>query len=140
VGFVAVELADGRVGFVSATDVIRKNYDPTEPNIFLNATILSDNLLGANAYINQNGRYVRIDAVIKNGTRVHLVEKFNPNSDYTEIIIYDDYGQLRCFVETRYVDYDSSSILQVTALIIAAVAVLLAAGLYMFHRRTKRGK
>ncbi|MDR0856257.1 MAG: hypothetical protein LBM78_02475, partial [Clostridiales bacterium] len=141
-GFIAVRLPDDTVGYVPATSLTRKNYLPAQGDKYTDAQIITDNLLGAPLYRKVNGQFVAIDEPpLKNGTRVKLVENKVKNGDpYTEIIYYEGDAQLQAWVETRFIDPDSHSYLQVAALIIAVVTVVAGAAALAVWRKKKRDR
>jgi outer membrane protein assembly factor BamB len=138
-GFIAVALPGGSVGFVNANGIIHQSYEVADPDKHTDATIITDNLIGAPLYVLQDGNYVlSSEPPLKNGTRIKLANKFDAGAEYTEVIIYNDFGQLRGYVETKYVDTDSASILQVTALVIIVITVASGVILYAYYRSRRR--
>jgi len=137
-GFLAIALSGGGMGYVRASGVIPQNYEPTDPNKFTDAKILTQNSLGAPLYTLIDGEYVLMpESPLGNGTRVKVVGKYDRSAPYTEIIVYTDIGQYRAYVETRYVSYDSATLVQVAAVLCIFAALLIAVIIVVFYAKKK---
>jgi hypothetical protein len=151
VKFVAVQTGDA-VAYIKVIDIIHASYDPADSdNRPADATVFNAGADGAPLFIrNSDGSFSRITDeppllnILADDTRVKVVGTFDPNSDYTEIIFYDYFGdmpiQRTAFIETRFLDHDSSRIIQTIALLLIVVALLISVIAALTHLLIKRKK
>lgn len=88
-----------------------------------------------------DGKYEEIEnSFLLTGTKIEVVGAFDTSEKYTEIKYFDErLGTCTCFVETVYIDYNNISVVQIIAIVLAAVTfillVILVVRLYMRNRK-----
>lgn len=136
------QLEDGTRGYIPASAVSVRNFIPDGIRPQYNAVIKSyEGSVGAKAYALTDGKYEEIEnSFLLTGTKIEVVGAFDTSEKYTEIKYFDErLGTCTCFVETVYIDYNNISVVQIIAIVLAAVTfillVILVVRLYMRNRK-----
>ncbi len=119
---------NGTIGYTLSSALSVRHFIPNTERPQCDAVIVEHNgSLIATLYEYENGEYKVIDGeFIAVGTEVDVVGAFDTSKKYTKIKYFDEkLGTLTCFVETEFIDYNSVSIVQIVALVIAIVTVIL---------------
>ncbi len=136
------QLEDGTRGYIPASAVSVRNFIPDGIRPQYNAVIKSYNgSVGAKVYALTDGNYEEIEnSFLLTGTKIEVVGAFDTSEKYTEIKYFDErLGTCTCYVETVYIDYNNISVVQIIAIVLAAVTfillVILVVRLYMRNRK-----
>ncbi len=130
-------------GYVPSNSVSIRNFIPGDARPQYNAKIISyKGSTHAPVYlINSEGEYEQIlGDYLKTGTQVEILDSFDESEKYAEIKYFDEnLGTLTCFVEIVYLEYNSITLLQTIAIIVAILTfvllVFLLVRLYMKNRK-----
>lgn len=109
-------------GYVAASDMSVRNYQPIYTRPQTNAVIISVNgSVGAPLYEEIDGEFVIStgDQPLFTDTRVEVVGAFDVSKKYTQVKYFDEnLGTLTGYVETIYLKYDGVSVLLIVVIIL----------------------
>ncbi len=134
---------DETTGYVPSNSVSIRNFIPGDARPQYNAKIISyKGSTHAPIYIlNADGEYEQtLGDYLETGTQVEILDSFDESEKYAEIKYFDEeLGTLTCYVETVYLEYNSITLLQTIAIIVAILTfvllVFLLIRLYMKNRK-----
>ncbi len=123
VGWYRVRSGNGVVGYAAKASVSLRGFNPDGVRPQYNGEIVAvGGAVSAKAYELKSGEYVELGVDILAGTKIEVVGNFDTSKKYTKIKFFDEeLGTRECYVLTEFVHYNSVSIVQIVAIVLACV-------------------
>ena len=119
---------NGQIGYVISTALSVRHFIPNDERPQCDGVIIEykGNSI-AQLYELIDGQFVKLNGeFLLSGTEIDVVGTFDTSEKFTKIKYFDkELGTLTCYVVTCYVDYNSVSVVQIIALVIALVTTVL---------------